>query len=73
MRSIVVEKFEDRYVWGIEQSGGQKSANRIIQKRGKIIQNDDFTVLKETYPEHPLTTVPRRHLNRDDLIKKRKQ
>jgi hypothetical protein len=32
-----------------------------MQKRGKIIAGDDFTVLTETYPEHRLSKEPRRH------------
>lgn len=37
-----------------------------------IIKGDDFTVLKSTYPEHPLSREPRIHLNRADMILKRK-
>jgi|LauGreDrversion4_2_1035121.scaffolds.fasta_scaffold123713_2 hypothetical protein len=44
-----------------------------MQKRGKIIAGDDFTVLTETYPEHPLSKEPRRHEDRGDMIKKRKE
>ena len=60
IRAITEQKFEDKFVWGIEQYGGI-SANRILQKRGKVIQNDDFSVLKDSYPEHPLSNAPRRH------------
>ena len=38
-----------------------------------VIKNEDFTILKSTYPEHPLTKEPRRHLNRGDMLNKRKQ
>jgi hypothetical protein len=59
-------------VWGIEQYGGI-SANRILQKRGKVIKNDDFSVLRESYPEHPLSNAPRRHYNKEEMLLKRKQ
>jgi hypothetical protein len=57
IRAITEDKFEDKFLWGIEGI----SANRILQKRGKVIQNDDFSVLKDSYPEHPLSNAPRRH------------
>lgn len=53
-KAIKEDNIENKFVWGIEQSGGL-TANRILQKRGMIIKNEDFTVLKQTYPEHPLT------------------
>jgi len=37
-----------------------------------VIKNEDFTVLKHTYPDHPLTQEPRRHINVSDMINKRK-
>jgi hypothetical protein len=37
-----------------------------------VIKNEDFTVLKQTYPDHPLTQEPRRHINVSDMINKRK-
>ena len=57
LEAIRAITFEDKFVWGIEGI----SANRILQKRGKVIQNDDFSVLKDSYPEHPLSNAPRRH------------
>lgn len=49
IRAINENKFEEKFVWGIEQYGGV-SANRILQKRGKVIKNDDFSVLTDSYP-----------------------
>ena len=60
------------YDWGLDQSGANRG-HRVIQKRGKIIKGDDFTVLKDTYPVHSLSQEPRRHINRQDLLMKRKQ
>ena len=34
---------------------GGKRAFRILQKRGKIIDAEDFIPLQETYPKHPLS------------------
>ena len=45
---------EREYVWNLENQGG-KRAFRILQKRGKIIDAEDFIPLQETYPKHPLS------------------
>lgn len=65
--------FEDRFVWGLEQSAGLKDHIRIMQKRGKIVSGENFTVLTETYPVHPLAKEPRRHEDRRDMLRKRKE
>lgn len=33
---------------------------------------DNFTVLKNTYPEHPLSSQPRNYINRSELLQRRK-
>lgn len=48
------EGFENQFVWGIEQSG-PTGLHRIMQKRGKIVHAENFTVVRDTYPIHPLT------------------
>ncbi len=45
---------EREYVWNLENQGG-KRAFRILQKRGKIIDAEDFIPLQETYPKHPIS------------------
>lgn len=40
----------DKFVWGVEGSGPTR-AYRIIQKRGVIVDQEDFADLKKTYPE----------------------
>jgi len=45
---------EREYVWNLESQGG-KRAFRILQKRGKIIDAEDFIPLQETYPKHPIS------------------
>ena len=42
----------------MEQSGAQRSF-RIMQKRGVVVDNDDFLPVRGTYPDHPnSSTVP---------------
>ena len=43
-------------VWNVEQSGALRSF-RIMQKRGVILDNDDFLPVRQTYPDHPSTSV----------------
>ena len=38
-------------VWNVEQSGALRSF-RIMQKRGVVLDNDDFLPVRSTYPEH---------------------
>ena len=45
---------EKEYVWNLENQGG-KRAFRILQKRGKIIDAEDFIPLQDTYPKHPIS------------------
>ena len=45
---------EREYVWNLENQGG-KRAFRILQKRGKIIDAEDFLPLQESYPKHPIS------------------
>jgi len=44
-----------------------------MQKRGKILAGEDFSPLTDTYPLHPLTLEPRRHLDQPDMLRKRKE
>src|SRR5690606_12903795 len=46
---------EDGYVWNLENQGG-KRAFRILQKRGKIVDAENFLPIRETYPQHPLSS-----------------
>ena len=45
---------EREYVWNLENQGG-KRAFRILQKRGKIIDAENFVPLQESYPKHPIS------------------
>ncbi|MCQ2820963.1 MAG: hypothetical protein MJ252_27205 [archaeon] len=45
---------ENKYMWNLENQGGNR-AYRILQRRGKIIDAEDFLPISETYPKHPLS------------------
>ena len=69
----IEEGFEGRFMWSLEQTGGLKDHIRVLQKWGKILAGENFEPLMETYPVHPLTKEPRRHEDRNDMMKKRKE
>lgn len=52
----VAEGLEDKFVWNIEMQGAHRPY-RIIQKRGEIVDCEDFIPVGKTYPTHPLTLV----------------
>lgn len=45
--------YEDKFVWNVEASGAQRQF-RIMQKRGQIVDSDDFQNVAVTYPPHPI-------------------
>ena len=45
---------EREYVWNLENQGGKRYF-RILQKRGKIIDAENFVPLQESYPKHPIS------------------
>ena len=47
---------ENNYIWNLDNRIGEKKF-RIMQKRGKIIDAEDFSPLTGTYPPHPLSEV----------------
>ena len=47
---------DEKMVWNVEQSGALRSF-RIMQKRGVILDNDDFLPVRATYPEHPSSKI----------------
>lgn len=52
--------FEQKFMWGVENSGPNRSY-RVLQKRGKICDADDFSKVTETYPAHPTSSVKPMH------------
>ena len=61
--------FEDQFVWGCDSSGINRSF-RIVQKRGNVILNEEFTNMKNTYPEYPSTEAKIKTKTELDLIRK---
>lgn len=43
--------FSQKFVWGCESSGLNRSF-RLVQKRGKVINDEDFGVIRDTYPKY---------------------
>lgn len=52
----IKNNIEENYIWNLDNQGG-KRAFRIMQKRGKIIDAEDFLPLRDTYPIHPLSKI----------------
>lgn len=42
---------DKKMVWNVDQSGPQRSY-RILQKRGVVLDADDFLPIRDTYPAH---------------------
>ena len=43
-------------MWNVEASGAQRQY-RILQKRGVMVNADDYNGIVESYPEHPIHKV----------------
>ena len=41
--------FENKYIWNIDKAGSQRQI-RIMQKRGVIVEAEDFNVLRPHVP-----------------------
>jgi len=52
----LANNIEDNYIWNIDNQGGARPF-RLLQKRGKFIDAEDFWPIRDTYPVHPLTKV----------------
>ena len=47
---------ENEYIWNVDNQGGLRDF-RLLQKRGKFIDAEDFWPIRETYPEHPISKI----------------
>ena len=52
----IKNNIEANYIWNIDKLGGVRPL-RLLQKRGKFIEAEDFLPIRDTYPKHPLTDV----------------
>ncbi len=59
-------------MWNVEVSGGQRPY-RLMQKRGVIIDAEDFLPVRQTYPEHPDTRKVPKARNQQELQDQRKK
>ena len=68
---------ESNYIWNIDKLGGVRPL-RLLQKRGKFIEAEDFLPIRDTYPKHPISDIiPRcatftelKHLRKNENIEK---
>lgn len=63
--------FEDQFIWGCDSSGINRSF-RIVQKRGNVILNEEFTEVQNSYPSFP-NRNKNKVKSRSELEEKRKQ
>lgn len=54
VKKALQEGYENKFVWNVEASGAQRPY-RIMQKRGVIVDGDDFLGVTDTYPKHPMS------------------
>lgn len=67
-----LQGFEHNYTWDVEASGGGGRPYRIMQKRGAMVDAEDFADVTATYPKHPMCDVVPDHANQTELIEHRK-
>ena len=71
----IMNNVEENYLWNIDKLGGVRPL-RLLQKRGKFIDAEDFLPIRDTYPIHPITkNLPRcatytelRHLRKKENV-----
>ncbi len=67
----LANNIEDNYVWNVDNQGGKRPF-RLLQKRGKIIDADDFLPVKDTYPKHPLSDIKPKFSTLSEMLESRK-
>lgn len=60
-------------MWGLEASAFGGRPYRILQKRGAIVDAEDFLPVTDTYPKHPLTESEPDRKTRTELLNYRKK
>lgn len=51
---LLFQGYESNFVWNVEVQGGNRPF-RIMQKRGVIVDAEDFMPVRSTYSVHPDT------------------
>ena len=67
-----MQGYEDKYVWNVEASGAQRPY-RILQKRGVIVDAEDYLDIGKTYPKHPLNDIKPKLTSKTELTNFRKE
>ena len=68
----IANNIEENYIWNVDNRGYTRRF-RIMQKRGKIIDAEDFWPIRETYPIHPMTNIKPHCATLTELKQLRKQ
>ena len=68
----IKNNIEANYIWNIDKYGGVRPL-RLLQKRGKFIEAEDFLPIRETYPKHPLSDIMPKCATFTDLKNLRKK
>ena len=68
----IAKGIEEEYVWNVDNQGGKRPF-RLLQKRGKFIDAEDFWPIRETYPIHPISNFVPKCSTYTDLKKLRKE
>ena len=59
-------------MWNVEVQGSNRPF-RILQKRGVIVDSEDFMPVRTTYPTHPDTLIDPKYHTTHELTAKRKK
>ena len=68
----LANNIEDNYLWNIDNQGGKRQF-RLLQKRGKFIDAEDFWPIRDTYPVHPMSKIIPHCATLSELKKLRKE
>ena len=59
-------------MWDVEASGGGGRPFRLMQKRGAMVDAEDFKGVTDTYPKHPMSNHIPEIKTMQELIAQRK-
>ena len=68
----IKNNIEANYIWNVDKLGGVRPL-RLLQKRGKFIEAEDFLPIRDTYPKHPINDIVPKCATFTDLKNLRKQ
>jgi len=62
--------YENNFMWGLEKRGPDRKY-RCFQIRGKIVDGEDFSDVKDTYPAYPPSKIKPKYETRTEMIAKK--